>query len=114
MSDLIDKQVVLDTIHLFFTEEIDKIPTKKTEDGEVIIICKAQPLFAMNKTLSRRIKELSSVNPQEPKTDALDKIRTEIEELADADGYGDYQLGFSFGLMMAMEIIDKYRESEVQ
>ena len=39
----------------------------------------------------------------------LDKIRAEIEELADADGYGDYQLGFSFGLMMAMEIIDKYK-----
>lgn len=47
--------------------------------------------------------------------EVLDKIRAEIEELADADGYGDYQLGFSFGLMMAMEIIDKYRaESEVQ
>ena len=44
----------------------------------------------------------------------LDKIRTEIEELADADGYGDYQLGFSFGLMMAMEIIDKYKGSEVE
>lgn len=41
--------------------------------------------------------------------EVLDKIRAEIEELADADCYGDYQLGFSFGLMMAMEIIDKYR-----
>ena len=41
--------------------------------------------------------------------DVLDKRRTEREELADADCYGDYQLGFSFGLMMAMEIIDKYR-----
>ncbi len=46
--------------------------------------------------------------------EVLDKIRAEIEELADADGYGDYQLGFSFGLMMAMEIIDKYRGSEVE
>ena len=65
-GDLISRDAVLDTIHRFFTEEVDKIPTKKTEDGEVIIICKAQPLFAMNKTLSRRIKELPSVNPQEP------------------------------------------------
>lgn len=68
MSDLIDKQVVLDTIHLFFTEEINKIPTKKTEDGEVLIMCKAQPLFAMNKTLCKRIKALPSVTA-EPMTD---------------------------------------------
>lgn len=65
-GDLISRYAVIDIIHRFFTEEVDKIPTKKTEDGEVIIICKAQPLFAMNKTLSRRIKELSPVNPQEP------------------------------------------------
>ena len=67
MSDLIDKQVVLDTIHLFFTEEIDKIPTKKTEDGEVYVIHKCQPLFEMNKTICKRIKALPSVTA-EPKT----------------------------------------------
>ena len=63
MSDLIDKQVVLDTIHLFFTEEIDKIPTKKTEDGEVLVIHKCQPLFEMNKAICKRIKALPSVSP---------------------------------------------------
>ena len=63
MSDLIDKQVVLDTIHLFFTEEIDKIPTKKTEDGEVYVIHKCQPLFEMNKAICKRIKALPSVSP---------------------------------------------------
>ena len=63
MSDLIDKQVVLDTIHLFFTEEIDKIPTKKTEDGEVLVIRKCQPLFEMNKAICKRIKTLPSVSP---------------------------------------------------
>ena len=61
MSDLIDKQVVLDTIHRFFTEEIDKIPTKKTEDGEVLVIHKCQPLFEMNKAICKRIKALPSV-----------------------------------------------------
>ena len=65
MSDLIDKQVVLDTIHLFFTEEIDKIPTKKTEDGEVYVIHKCQPLFEMNKAICKRIKALPSVTPTE-------------------------------------------------
>ena len=67
MSGLIDKQVVLDTIHRFFTEEIDKIPTKKTEDGEVLVIHKCQPLFEMNKAICKRIKALPSVTA-EPKT----------------------------------------------
>lgn len=62
-GDLISRQAVLDIIHLFFTEEVDKIPTKKTEDGEVLIMCKAQPLFAMNKTLCKRIKALQSASP---------------------------------------------------
>ena len=29
-DDLISRQAVIDLIHLFFTEEVDKIPTKKT------------------------------------------------------------------------------------
>ena len=66
MSDLIDKQVVLDIIHLFFTEEVDKIPTKKTEDGELLVIRKCQPLFEMNKAICKRIKALPSVTA-EPK-----------------------------------------------
>ena len=62
-SDAISRQAVIDIIHRFFTEEVDKIPTKKTEDGEVLIMCKAQPLFAMNKTLCKRIKALTSASP---------------------------------------------------
>ena len=43
----------------------------------------------------------------------LDKIRAEITGIADSDGCGDYLLGFNFGLMRAVQIIDKYRlESE--
>lgn len=42
-----------------------------------------------------------------------DKARGEILDLADSDAYGDYQQGFSFGLMRAAQIIDKYKaESE--
>ena len=66
MTDLVERQAVLDAIHLFFTEEIDKIPTKKTEDGEVYVIHKCQPLFAMNKAICKRIKALQAFNPQEP------------------------------------------------
>ena len=63
---------------------------------------------------------------QEP---VLDKIRAEIEQLADANGYGDYLLGYNFGLiravqiivllgynfglMRAVQIIDKYTGEEV-
>ena len=65
MTDLIERQSVLDTIHRFFTEEVDKIPTKKTEDGEVYVIHKCQPLFEMNKALCKRIKALPSVTPAE-------------------------------------------------
>ena len=68
MTDLVERQAVIDAIHLFFTEEIEKIPTKKTEDGEVYVIHKCQPLFEMNKALCKRIKELPSINPQESKT----------------------------------------------
>ena len=45
----------------------------------------------------------------QPKTDVFDKIRAEIEDLADADAYGDYQQGFSYGLMRAIQIIEKYK-----
>lgn len=59
-DDLISRQAVIDIIHRFFTEEVDKIPTKKTEDGEVLVIHKCQPLFAMNKAICKRIKALPS------------------------------------------------------
>ena len=62
-GNLISRDVVLDTIHRFFTEEVDKIPTKKTEDGEVYVIHKCQPLFEMNKAICKRIKALPSVSP---------------------------------------------------
>ena len=65
MTDLVERQAVIDAIHLFFTEEIDKIPTKKTEDGEVYVIHKCQPLFEMNKALCKRIKALPSVPAEE-------------------------------------------------
>ena len=45
--------------------------------------------------------------------DVLDKIRAELADMADADAYGDYQQGCNFGLMMAAQVIDKYKsESE--
>ena len=68
MTDLVERQAVIDAIHLFFTEEIEKIPTKKTEDGEVYVIHKCQPLFEMNKALCKRIKELPSVPADEGMT----------------------------------------------
>lgn len=57
-EDAISRQSVLDAIHLFFTEEVDKIPTRKSEDGEVYDIHKCQPLLEMNKELCKRIKAL--------------------------------------------------------
>lgn len=62
-GDLISRDAVIDIIHRFFTEEVDKIPTKKTEDGEVLVIHKCQPLFEMNKAICKRIKALPSISP---------------------------------------------------
>ena len=87
MTDLVERQAVLDAIHLFFTEEIDKIPTKKTEDGEVYVIHKCQPLFEMNKALCKRIKELPSINPQESKTGHCKDCKYfEYDSVAKVDG----------------------------
>ena len=56
--------------------------------------------------LRKRINSLPSVNPQEPKTDVLDKMRAEI------DSYCSDNRDRNDGLYIAMRIIDKYRESE--
>lgn len=52
--------------------------------------------------------ELMSRNKSITK-DVLNKIEAEIDDLADADAYGDYQMGFKFGLMKASAIIDKHK-----
>lgn len=97
MTDLVERQAVIDAIHLFFTEEIDKIPTKKTEDGEVYVIHKCQPLFEMNKAICKRIKALPSVpTVQAIPIEVLKEIRQEITNEAytkqcfDSDMY-DYE-----------------------
>lgn len=41
--------------------------------------------------------------------DVLDKIRAELADMTDADAYGDYQQGCNFGLMLAAQVIDKYK-----
>jgi hypothetical protein len=107
MSDLIDKQVVLDTIHLFFTEEIDKIPTKKTEDGEVYVIHKCQPLFEMNKAICKRIKALPSVSPtQNCVGNALDALDCISRQAVD-DAIYDYSRSCDVNYEQIMEYIDK-------
>lgn len=49
---------------------------------------------------------------QEPKTDVLDKIKTEIEQIVDEQQ--EYDGNWATGLRYAVKIIDKYRESEEQ
>ena len=41
--------------------------------------------------------------------DTLDKLRSEIADLADYDAFNDTQQAFNLGLMKAVEIIDKCR-----
>lgn len=46
---------------------------------------------------------------KEPKTDVLDKIRAEIERKAHSGQWSDATM---YGMLKAVAIIDKYRESE--
>ena len=83
MTDLVERQAVIDAIHLFFTEEVYKIPTEKIDDGNVLTMGKLKPFLTMNKTLSRRIKALPSV----PTVSDLIKDIKEWINTADEMGY---------------------------
>ena len=56
------------------------------------------------------IGELPPVNPQEPKTDVLDKIRDEISKLQTYKCFEDTEK--LVALDEVLQIIDKYRESK--
>lgn len=61
------------------------------------------------------IVALPYVNPQEPKTDVLDKIRAEIEEVVNENKtiYSNNSRAQNIGLMWVLRIINKYKaESE--
>lgn len=115
-GDAISRQAVLDGI-----EELKKSPwaTDKRGNGFEYLITEALGVVA-----DLCVKQASSVNPQEPKTDVLDKIRAEIEKQ-----YGDCAIceffeDFDFAendiseyraigdISDILQIIDKYRESE--
>ena len=91
-DDLISRQAVLDRKYVVEVKNMWHM----TEEIEVVNV--------------DDIKALPSVNPQEPKTDVLDKIRAEIADLDDADY--DYE-GYYKAVTDALKIIDKYKaESE--
>ena len=79
----------LEMISVAFVEPVTKEQRKMIDD-----------------TFELAIKELS----QEPKTDVLDSIRSEIVTLVDTDPLDDYRLGHNFGLIRVVQIIDKLRE----
>lgn len=78
----------LEMISVAFVEPVTKEQRKMIDD-----------------TFELAIKELS----QEPKTDVLDSIRSEIVTLVDTDPLDDYRLGYNFGLMRVAQIIDRYK-----
>lgn len=64
--DLISRQNVVNEIHKYFVEEIDKTPTEIDEDGDELYadMPTVNSLLACNKELSKRIKLLPSAEPQ--------------------------------------------------
>ena len=65
MSDLISRRDVVNEIHKYFVEEIDKTPTEIDEDGDELYadMPTVNSLLACNKELSNRIKSLPSAEP---------------------------------------------------
>ena len=61
-GDLISRQDVVNEIHKYFVEEIDKTPTEIDEDGDELYadMPTVNSLLACNKELSKRIKSLPS------------------------------------------------------
>lgn len=55
------------------------------------------------------IKALPPVKPQEPKTDVLDKIKAEIQQVVEEEADDER---WSRGLHYALKIIDKYTGKE--
>ncbi len=65
------------------------------------------------KNLEEIVSEISSVTPQEPKTDVLDKIKTEIcKKHLSIMERNDFDNGRTYAYDEVIEIIDKYREQE--
>lgn len=89
-----------------------------TKEGEEIEILKAYRDKLFNSVSNQLDKDIKAFDTaikaleQEPKIDVLDKIRAEIEKLAD-DEWNKQVGSVSQGLEDAIEIIDKYKaESE--
>ena len=64
--DLISRRDVVNEIHKYFVEEIDKTPTEIDEDGDELYadMPTVNSLLACNKELSKRIKSLPSADPK--------------------------------------------------
>lgn len=94
-GDLISRQAVLDGIDTY----INKAQSTGTQDD----------FYSFAELV---VKALPSVNPQEPKTDVLDKISKEIKTLSNANP-SYWHSGDMVEREEVFEIIDKYKvESE--
>ena len=86
--------------------------TRKEAKAWFKVLLKAEYTFntADREAFALAVKALD----QEPKTDTLDKVKAEIDQKQyDFMSDGDYDDGIRFGLMLAYQIIDKYKaESE--
>ena len=106
--DCISRQAVLDGI-----EELKKSPwaTDKRGNGFEYLIAEALDVVA-----DLCVKQALSVNPQEPKTDALDNILREIEieeTLSDDKPNTVWAIGYKQGLQTVRRIVERYKaESE--
>ena len=61
MSDLINRQAVIETIHKYFMDEIGKLPTETIEEGyECVSAQESDRILGENKAICERIKGLQT------------------------------------------------------
>ena len=92
--DRISRQAVVNEIHKYFVEEIGKTPTEIDKDGYEIYcdMKKVNMFLSDNKHLSKKIKNLPSVQP-ERKTDGDTISRQDVmNELKEMQDYISYKI----------------------
>lgn len=88
MKKYIDTDMVLNIIREFFWKKIDAIPTKRTEDGEVLNLKIINPFLEDNKALCSAIKAFPTADVRENvRGEWIDKALYKQTTARTFDGY---------------------------
>ena len=72
-------------------------------------VCRVLISREMGAWLKRRDENAAK---QQPTVCDIEQIRKDLEHLEDADFYTEYERGFHFGIVAALDILNKYMKGE--